>query len=69
VAAQGQRLALEVLYVHKAPLPTMSQPGSSVDVSAHMGPMPHRLTQYAKAAQHLRMAWLTQSEFPARGPR
>jgi hypothetical protein len=24
------------------------------------------LTQYAKAAQHLRMSWLTQSEFPAK---
>ena len=27
--------------------------------------MTSKLTQYAKAAQHLRMAWLTQSEFPA----
>lgn len=28
--------------------------------------MTSKLTQYAKAAQHLRMAWLTQSEFPAK---
>ncbi|HEX9227344.1 MAG TPA: hypothetical protein VF885_11930 [Arthrobacter sp.] len=27
--------------------------------------MTSTLTHYAKAAQHLRMAWLTQSEFPA----
>ena len=27
--------------------------------------MTSKLTQYAKAAQHLRMAWLTQSAFPA----
>jgi len=28
--------------------------------------MNSKLASYAKAAQHLRMAWLTQSEFPAR---
>ncbi|HEX9088662.1 MAG TPA: hypothetical protein VF867_14170 [Arthrobacter sp.] len=28
--------------------------------------MTSKLTQYAKAAQHLRMSWLTQSEFPAK---
>lgn len=28
--------------------------------------MTNDLTQYAKAAQHLPMAWLTQSEFPAK---
>lgn len=35
-------------------------------MSAHMGSMTSKLTQYAKAAQHLRMAWLTQSEFPVK---
>lgn len=29
-----------------------------------MNSMTSTLTQYAKAAQHLPMAWLTQSEFP-----
>lgn len=28
--------------------------------------MTNALTQYAKAAQHLNMAWLTQAEFPAK---
>lgn len=31
-----------------------------------MGSMTSTLTSYAKAAQHLPMAWLTQSEFPAK---
>jgi hypothetical protein len=35
-------------------------------VSAHMSSMTTTLIQYAKAAQHLPMAWLTQAEFPAR---
>lgn len=35
-------------------------------MSAHIRPMTTTLTQYAKAAQALPMAWLTQAEFPAK---
>lgn len=35
-------------------------------MSAHISAMTNRLAQYAKAAQTLPMAWLTQAEFPSK---